>query len=125
MANPLSVSCPDCEARKNNPCVYLWPKNWDGTPRTRDRWIKSPTVLEQMDRAGEPMKRFHNGRSRKAWLKEQVAKRKAREAAYAEKNAASRDRDAILKANAQAVQDEHQQLLSWLKEYATVLTGGE
>jgi hypothetical protein len=76
-----------------------------------------------MDRAGKPMKRFHVGRSRKAWLKEQAEKRRARDEAYAEKNAAGCEREAILRANADAVVEEQRQLVAWLKQYSAVLTG--
>lgn len=118
---PLSVSCPDCKARKGKPCVYIWPKDWDGSPKVRHSWT-SVAVQAQMDKAGTPTKRPHNGRYHKIWLKEQVARKKARDAAYAAKNAAGRDRDAILRANAQAVSDEHAQLLDWLRKNARILT---
>lgn len=121
--DPLSVSCPDCAALKGKPCVYLWPKNWDGTPRARYEWL-SAGILAKMDKAGTPMKRFHGGRHNKARYTAQVARRKAREAEYAARHALDGDRDAILKANAQAVLDEQRQLIAWLTDHAHILTRG-
>lgn len=120
---PLDVSCPDCLALKGKPCIYLWPKNWDGTPREVRSW-HGASVRAQIARAGQPMKRFHGGRYNKARLKAQVARRKAREAEYAARHALDWDREAILRANAQAVMDEQRQLIAWLTEHAHILTKG-
>lgn len=114
MDDSLTVGCPDCHAKKGEPCVYLWPKDhWSGEPRVRER-TRSAQVLEQMDRAGKPMKRSHNGRARKLWLKKAVAKRKAREAELLARSAPSREREEILRANADALAREHEQLRAWL-----------
>jgi len=116
---PLDVSCPVCRARKGKPCVYLWPKDGDGNPRARRRWL-SPGVLALMDRAGTPTKRPHNDRYRKALLTEKVAARRAREA---EQAARLGPREEILRANARAVMDEQRVLVAWLREHAYVLAG--
>lgn len=122
MTDALAVSCPDCLARKGAPCVYLWPKNWDGTPQVKYHYL-SPNTLAKMEKAGTPMTRFHNGRLNKARLKQQVATRKAQDAEYAARNAAGDDREAILRANADAVIDEHRQLTEWLIQHAALLIG--
>lgn len=122
MTDPLGVNCPDCHARKGSPCVYMWPRDWDGSPRIRHPGLSSAT-LAMMDRAGTPTKRPHNGRYAKADLREKAARRKAREAELAARNAPERDREAILRANAQAVADEQRQLIAWLRANASVLTG--
>lgn len=121
MTDPMGVSCPDCHARKGKPCVYLWPKDGDGTPRVRHDWLK-PGIQALMDRAGTPTKRPHNSRYHKAWLVEEVARRKAREAEYAARNAPGRDREEILRANARAILDEQHALVEWLRGNASVLT---
>lgn len=121
--DPLLVKCPDCGQRKNQSCVYLPPKNWDGTPLTEEQMqrTRAPQVLKQIARMGTPTTRAHNGRLYKAWLQHRVTASKAREAAYAEANAVSPDRAAILVANGQAIKDEQEQLISWLREHGKVL----
>jgi hypothetical protein len=115
--DPLSVSCPDCHARKGSPCVYMWPKDWDGSPRVRHEWL-SAGVLAVMDRAGTPTVRPHGGRSKKARAKALAARLDAERAAP---DAAYAARDAALRANADAVQAEHEALRGWLREHARIL----
>jgi hypothetical protein len=123
VTDPLTVSCPDCQARKGKGCTYLWPKDWDGSPRVRHDWL-TPGILALMDRAGTPTKRPHNSRYQKAWAKEQADRYHARTAERAARNAAGRDREAILRANADAVAAEQRALMAWLRQHAHVLTGG-
>lgn len=125
MSDALLVKCPDCEQRKNKPCVYLPPKNWDGTPLTEEqmRRTKSPQVLQQIARMGQPTTKPHNGRIQKAYWKGKAEEQKARERAYAEANSVSPDRAAILAANGQAIKDEQEQLISWLREHGRILIG--
>lgn len=117
---PLDVSCPTCLARKGRGCVYIWPRDWDGSDRVRYSWT-APAVLAMMDRAGTPTKRPHTDRYGKARLKEYLARRKAREAEYAAANALVDGREAILRANADAVLAEQRDLVAWLRENAGVL----
>lgn len=123
MAEPLIVSCPACHARKGEGCTYLWPKDWDGSPRVRHDWL-APGILAQMDRAGTPTTRPHNVRYQKALAKERADRHRARLAEHAAANAPSRDREEILRANAQAVADEQRALIEWLRQHADVLIGG-
>ena len=109
----LEVSCPECHARKRKPCVYIQPKAPPGTLA----WHK------QQARAGQPTKRPHNGRMQKAYFTERARELNARQEEYARSNAAGPTREAILRANAQAVADEHTQLKDWLRQHASVLTG--
>lgn len=122
-SDPLLVKCPDCEQRKNQPCVYLPPKNWDGTPLTEEQIRRSGSaqVLRQVERMGQPTTKPHNGRIQKAYWKGKLEESKARECAYAEANAVSSDRAAILAANGQAVKDEQEQLISWLRAHGRIL----
>lgn len=122
MIDVLQVSCPVCAARKGKVCVYIWPKNGDGSPMVRYAG-RSADVLAKMDRAGTPVQRPHGGRSSKAGVAERLRLAKQRDAEYAASNAASPDRAAALRANAQAVTDEQYQLAAWLRAYAHVLTG--
>lgn len=124
MADPLSVSCPDCLARKKQGCTYLWPKDSSGEVLVPRSW-HGASVRARLERAGSPTKRPHNTRYNKAWLKEQVARRKARDAEYAEKVALGADREAVLRANAEAVLNEQSQLIAWLTQHATILIGAD
>lgn len=123
MANPLSVKCPDCEQGKNLPCLYLPPKNWDGTPLTEEQMRRSTSaqVRRQVERMGQPTTKPHNGRIQKAYWKGKLEEKKAREAHWLSLNAASPDRVAILAANGQAIKDEQEQLISWLKQHGRIL----
>lgn len=53
--------CPDCGARRGQPCIALWPID---VPRDADPRWRSPGVRERMERAGQPIKIVHNGRAR-------------------------------------------------------------
>jgi hypothetical protein len=110
----LEVSCPECHVRKHKPCVYIQPN----VPRT-------PSSEWMYLRAGQPTKKPHNGRAQKAWFTQRAAELDAQRAAYAEQNAASADREAILKANARAVTDEHNQLRAWLQQHARIFDSTE
>ncbi len=107
----LEVSCPDCHAKKGAWCVYIQPNTPTGTKAWR----------EQAARAGQFTKRPHNGRMQKAYWIDRDRKRKAREADYTARNAASPERAAILRANAEAVAEEQRGLITWLSQHAGIL----
>ena len=123
MSDALLVKCPDCEQRKNQPCIYLPPKNYDGTPLTEEqmRRTSSPQVLKQIARMGQPTTKPHNGRIQKAYWKRLSEEHREKEQAWMEANAVSPDRAAILAANGQAVKDEQEQLISWLRAHGRIL----
>jgi hypothetical protein len=100
------VGCPDCHARKRQPCVYLEPRAPAGTSAYR----------HQAERAGKPTKRPHRGRFQKA---DALIRRRHYEEATA-RNALSPERDAVLRAHAQAVAEEHRQLGAWLSQHAEI-----
>lgn len=122
-SDPFSVKCPDCGQRKNQPCVYLPPKNWDGTPLTEEqmRRTRSPQILKQVERMGQPTTKPHNGRIQKVYWSRLAIEHKAKQQAWMEANAVSSDRAATLAANGQAIKDEQEQLISWLREHGRVL----
>ena len=72
---------------------------------------------------GQPTTKPHNGRIQKAYWKGKLEEKKAREAHWLSLNAASPDRVAILAANGQAIKDEQEQLISWLREHGRILIG--
>lgn len=115
--DPLSVCCNKCKAKKNKPCVYLWPKDGHGEPRVRHSWV-SALVQAQMDRAGTPTKRPHTERVTKARWKYQ---KEAREAEERLRQAEHGPRDAVLRANAEALKQEQAELKAWLIKNARIL----
>ena len=115
--DPLSVCCNKCKAKKNKPCVYLWPKDAHGEPRVRHSWV-SELVQAQMDRAGTPTKRPHTERITKARWKYQ---KEAREAEERLRQSEHSSRDAVIQANAAAVKQEQAELVSWLSNHAQIL----
>lgn len=113
----LSVSCIKCGAKKNRPCVYLWPKDQYGVPRVRYAWVAAG-MQALMDRAGTPTKKPHTERITKArWAYEKAA----REAEETIRKAVHGPRDAVLRANAEALKREQEQLVAWLKGNARIL----
>lgn len=119
MTSALSVSCPTCKVRRNDPCVYIWPKDANGHPVIRHDRL-SEFTLAQINRAGDETKRPHTERYSKALAKEIVFKRQQRLARIREQNAAGIDREAALEANGRAIIEEHNQLVSWFKENAHI-----
>lgn len=115
--DPYSVSCPTCKARKKKLCVYLWPKDSYGEPRVRHR-LDSPETVAKMDRAGTPTVRPHTERYAKARAK---AKADALDAQEATRREADRPREAVLRAHADALREEHEQLIAWLRANARIL----
>lgn len=115
--NPLTVSCPKCKAKKTRMCVYLWPKDVNGDPVNRRTW-QAEGIIALMDRVGKPCKRAHGERFAKARLKLKVDELNEAERRMKE----SWDpRGEILKANAQGLMRETDDLISWLRRHAHIL----
>jgi hypothetical protein len=108
---PLDIKCPDCGMKKGIWCVYIQPKAPVGTAA----WIT------QNERAGLPTKRLHNGRHNQVYHMNRARRRKASEAEWAARHAASPDRASILRANAQAVAEEQHGLIQWLRQHGGIL----
>jgi hypothetical protein len=53
--------CPDCGARRGQPCIALWPRQ---IPRGTEPRLYSGALRARMERAGQPIKIVHNGRAR-------------------------------------------------------------
>jgi hypothetical protein len=115
LAEALTVKCPLCGAAKGQPCVYMPVLDSLGNERTVDSWTTLVDV-ERINRVGLPTIRPHNDRCEVADAKRRRAARKVQQDAYMSLNAASRDRMAVLRSNAQAVTDEHHQLTAWLRQ---------
>lgn len=115
--DPFNVSCPTCKARKRKPCVYQWPKDGEGNPRVRHP-SHDADVVALMDRAGKPTKRPHTERYTKARLQMRADRRQAEQAEQLE---SYRERDAVLRANADALRDEQEQLVAWLRANVGIL----
>mgnify|MGYP003575780913 CR=1 FL=1 len=115
----LGVSCPACKARKGQPCTYLFPKNGDGTFLTSEqvRRSSSKQVLDRVARAGQPMPKAHQERGQKARLKSKADEQQA----VWDSLQPSRGRQEMLRANADAIQDETRQLTAWLAQHAHIL----
>jgi acyl-CoA reductase-like NAD-dependent aldehyde dehydrogenase len=108
---PLDIKCPDCGMNKGIWCVYIPPKAPVGTAA----WVV------QNERAGLPTKRLHNGRHNQVYHMNRARRRKASEAEWAARHAASPERATILRANAEAVAQEQRDLIQWLSRNVGIL----
>lgn len=57
------VACPECGAKKNDPCTYMWPKSVN--PDADPLW-HTAGVRAMIARVGQPTTQPHNGRRRAA-----------------------------------------------------------
>jgi len=78
--------------------------------------VGTSAYRQQAERAGKPTKRPHRGRFQKA----DALKWRRRQEEYAARNALSPERNAVLRAHAQAVAEEHRQLGAWLSHHAEI-----
>lgn len=117
-ADIRAVTCPECNAGKGEPCVYLWPKNVD--PDSIN-YLNARKVA-QVARAGTPTIRPHNGRYNLAH--ERLRRRLRQQYGPMFLPATQVHRDAA-RAEVEYERREQDRLRDWLRQYAGILLNAE
>ena len=108
-----AVVCPDCNAAKGQPCVYLWPKGLDPD------FVHYASAKQQANarRTGTPTLRPHNGRYNRA---REVLQRRLRRQCGPTFTRATEERRAAARAETEYDRLEYVRLRAWLSKNAHI-----